>query len=292
MNIWIRRVGMLLLALAVIAGAIVATGLILGEQRKAKKINLVVAGVPLREDATSVERGTYLYGSRGCGDCHGSKGGGATLADDGKGLKLAGPNITQGNPRISAYLPIDWTRSIRHGVGADGRMLRLMPSEDYNRLTDDDLASVVAYLRQLPPQQGNEQGTLEYPLSARVIYGLGGIPEAYTKIDHTLAASKPVVAAVSVEHGHYIAQMCAGCHGALLQGGKIPGTPPDWPPAARLMPGKGSVMPNYASAESFVAMMKSGKRADGSNIAVMPFNSLKTMNDTDLKALHMYLSQL
>ncbi len=88
------------------------------------------------------------------------------------------------------------------------------------------------------------------------------------------------------------AQMCAGCHGAGLQGGKIAGAPPDWPAAARLAPGNNSVMPTYASSEAFVAMMRSGKRADGSAIAVMPFESLKTMNDTDLRALHMYLAQL
>lgn len=40
-----------------------------------------------------------------------------------------------------------------------------------------------------------------------------------------------------------------------------------------------------------VATIRSGKRPDGSAIAVMPFSSLKTMNDTDLRALHMYLAQ-
>ena len=39
-------------------------------------------------------------------------------------------------------------------------------------------------------------------------------------------------------------------------------------------------------------MMRSGKRADGSAIAVMPFASLKTMGETDLRALHLYLTQL
>ncbi len=105
-----------------------------------------------------------MFGSRGCAECHGANGGGATLVDDGKGLKLAGPNITAGLPRMAAYQPVDWVRSIRHGVGTDGHALRLMPSEDYNRLTDDDLASVVAYIRQLPPQSGREHGTIEHLL--------------------------------------------------------------------------------------------------------------------------------
>ncbi|TSA13721.1 MAG: cytochrome c [Betaproteobacteria bacterium] len=293
MNRWLKRGVLAVLILALGIGALIAAGLILGEQRIARRIDIVVAPVPLRDDAAAVERGRYLYQSRGCIDCHGANGGGATLAeDDAKGLKLAGPNLTAGNPRMASYQPVDWVRSVRHGVGTDGRALRLMPSEDYNRLTDDDLASIVAYVRQLAAQPGREQGVIRLPLPGRVMYGLGRIPEAVTKIDHSLPPAKPVAEGVSIEHGRYVAQMCAGCHGARLQGGNIAGAPPDWPPAARLAPGEGSAMPRYKDADAFVAMMRSGKRADGSAIAVMPFASLKTMSDTDLRALHLYLAQL
>lgn len=292
MKQWFKRGAMVALVLVLAFGVLVATGLILGEQRIARRIDIAVVPVALRDDAAAVERGRYLFGSRGCVDCHGANGGGATLADDGKGLRLAGPNLTAGNPRMATYQPVDWVRSIRHGVGADGRALRLMPSEDYNRLTDDDLASVVAYVRQLPAQTGNTQGTIELPLPGRVMYGLGQIPEAVTKIDHSLPPDQPVPEGVTLEHGRYVAQMCAGCHGAGLTGGRIAGAPPDWPAAARLAPGEGSVMPRYKDPEVFLAMMHSGKRADGSAVAVMPFASLKTMNDTDLRALHLYLAQL
>jgi mono/diheme cytochrome c family protein len=284
--------GIAVVLLALTVGGVVATGLVLGEQRAARRVTLDVPAVALRTDAAAIERGAYLYGSRGCADCHGASGAGATLADDGKGLLLAGPNLTAGNPRMAGYRPEDWVRSIRHGVGADGRVLRLMPSEDYNRLTDDDLASLVAYVRQLPAQPGREAGVVQLPLPGRVMYGFGAIPEAYTKIDHRLPAAKPVPEGVTVEHGRYVAQMCQGCHGATWVGGKIVGAPPDWPAAPRLAPGAGSAMPRYASADAFVAMMRSGRRADGSAIAVMPFSSLKTMNDTDLRALHLYLSRL
>jgi len=280
------------MVLALGLGALVVTGLILGERRAARHIDIPVVPVSLRDDAAAVERGRYLFNSRGCADCHGANGGGATLVDDGNGLKLAGPNITLGNPRLASYRPVDWVRSIRHGVGTDGRALRVMPSEDYNRLTDDDLASIVAYVRQLSPQSGREQGTIQLPLPGRVMYGLGGIPEAVTKIDHSLPPAKSIPEGVTVEHGRYVAQMCAGCHGASLLGGKIVGAPPDWPAAARLAPGEGSVMARYKDAEPFVAMMRSGKRADGSAIAVMPFTSLKTLSETDLRALHLYLTQL
>ncbi len=292
MNPWLKRGLALLLVLVLALAAVIGVGLIMGERRAARHVTVSVQPVALRDDATAVERGRYLFGSRGCVDCHGATGGGATLADDGKGLKLAGPNITAGNPRVASYQPVDWVRSIRHGVGSDGRVLRLMPSEDYNRLTDEDLAGIMAYVRQLAPQQGNEHGVIQLPLPGRVMYGLGQIPEAYARIDHGLPPATPVAEGVTVAHGRYVAQMCIGCHGDGLAGGPIVGAPPDWPPAARLAPGDTSVMPRYQDAEAFVAMMRSGKRADGSAIGVMPFDSLKTMNDTDLRALHMFLAQL
>jgi len=125
-----------------------------------------------------------------------------------------------------------------------------------------------------------------------VLYGFGAIPDAVDKIDHRLAPAMPVAEGVTVEHGRYVANMCLGCHGAQLEGGKIPGGPPDWPSAARLAPGEGSVMGRYADADAFLRMLKSGRRADGSTIAVMPFEALAAMSEVDARALHRYLTSL
>ncbi|WP_229256438.1 hypothetical protein [Duganella lactea] len=43
----------------------------------------------------------------------------------------------------------DWVRTLRHGVKPDGRPVQFMPSEDYNRLSDADTASLILYLQQL-----------------------------------------------------------------------------------------------------------------------------------------------
>ena len=68
---------------------------------------------------------------------------------------------------------------------------------------------------------------------------------------------------------------------------------PDWPPAARLAPGAGSVIATrYGDAETFVKMLKSGKRADGSVIAVMPFESLSALSDIDARALYLFLKSM
>ncbi len=66
---------------------------------------------------------------------------------------------------------------------------------------------------------------------------------------------------MTIDHGAYVANMCLGCHGAKLNGGKIPGGPPDWPPAANLTPGEGSVMTRYADADTFARLFQVGQPA-------------------------------
>jgi mono/diheme cytochrome c family protein len=189
---------------------------------------------------------------------------------------------------VARYTAQDWERIIRHGVRADGRAALVMPSEDYNRLTNADLAALVGYVRTLESRSGGEV-VMELPLPVKVLYGLGVIRDASEKIDHSLAPAQPVAAAVNAQHGAYVANMCIGCHGPGLSGGTIPGGPPDWPPAANLTPGPGSAMVRYPDANAFVTMLRAGKRPDGSTIAVMPFESLRELNDTDAQALYAFL---
>lgn len=280
--------GFALLGAAALAAAVAAVGVQLAERKAQRQVAVTVAAVAYRDDAASLERGRYLYASRGCADCHGADGSGRVFIDDGS-MKVAGPAISPGPGSVTAnYQGADWDRIIRHGVKGDGRPAFIMPSEDYNRFTDADLAALVAYLRQMPAVQG-KPAVIQLPLPVRVLYGLGAITDAAEKIDHRLAPSLPVAEGVTREHGKYVANACIGCHGAGLSGGKIPGTPPSWPDAANLTPGAGTVMGRYADASVFAKMMKTGKRPDGSVIAVMPFESLAQLSDVDLAAVHMYL---
>jgi mono/diheme cytochrome c family protein len=264
-----------------------AAGWKMADHRMARKIDVPLRTVAYVNDAQTLARGKYLYESRGCADCHGVNGGGRTFVNDGKGLHIAGPSITQGGV-TGNYKPEDWERIIRHGVKPDGRPAMIMPSEDYNRLTDADLAAIVAHVRALPPQPA-KAAIVELPPPVRILYGFGAIPDAASKIDHSLAPAEPVEAGVNVKHGAYVANMCIGCHGEHLSGGKIPGGPPDWPAASNITPGEGSAMTRYKTAPEFIAMLRSGKRPDGTPIKVMPFEALGKLNDVDAQALHAYL---
>lgn len=290
MKRWIKWTVTALAGLAVLAGGAAVLGNQMAERKMLRRIDIAVKPVAYPGDPQSLQRGKYLYESRGCTDCHGTDGGGREFVNDGQGLRVTGPNITPGGV-TSSYRPEDWVRTIRHGVKPNGQPTMIMPSEDYNRMTDQDLATMVAYLRSLPSRQGG--GTIvELPVPVRVLYGFGAIQDAADKIDHSLPPGQPVPEEVSARHGAYVAHMCRGCHGEQLSGGKIPGGPPDWPPAANITPGQGSAMGRYANAAQFTEMLRSGKRPDGTPIKVMTFESAARLSDVDAHALYEFLKTL
>lgn len=289
-KLWIKRLAIGVASLLVLAALVVVFGSLQGERKRQRQVAVTVQPVAWATDAEGLARGNYLYRSRGCTDCHGVDGAGREFVNDGKGMRISGPNITSGGP-VGRYTAEDWVRVLRHGVKPNGQPAFIMPSEDYNRFTDADIAALVGHLRTLAPRTGGA-AVVELPMLVKALYGLGAIQDAAEKIDHSLPPAQPVVAAVNVQHGAYVGNMCIGCHGPGLSGGRIPGGPPDWPAAANLTPGKGSSMPLYPDANTFVAMLRSGKRPDGSTIKVMPFESLRELNDTDAQALYAYLKTL
>jgi len=289
MNKWVKRTSILLVTLALAGVATAMVGKIMGENKMTRQITVAVAAVALNADAAHIEQGRYLFSTRGCAECHGANGAGKDVIKDGAMLVVS-PNITAGANSVTAgYRTEDWVRTLRHGVKPNGHPVMIMPSEDYNRLTDDDVASVIGYVKQLPPVAGRT-AVVQLPVPVKALYAFGAIRDAAEKIDHSLPASIPVASGVTPAHGAYVANTCLGCHGEHLSGGKIPGAPPAWPAAANLTPGKGSAMARYPSAEVFVAMLRSGRRPDGKTIStVMPFASLGAMNDTDVNALYAFL---
>ena len=291
MKLLVKVLGFTAVIIVLLVVAILVAAHLLSERKAHRKMDIKIA--PLAISNAAVEQGKYLFESRGCMECHGAGGKGRELINDPGGLYVRTPNITAGaNGTVKTYSVVDWVRTIRHGIKPNGEPLLIMPSEDYSRLTDADTASLIAYLRSLPPVDG-EPGVIRFPLIVKALYAFGAIQDAAEKIDHTQPAPAPVTVAATVEHGAYVATMCIGCHGPGLSGGKIPGGPPDWPPAANLTPGSSSKMSVYDTTEKFVAMMRTAKRPDGSEVSkVMPFDSLKRLTDIDLQALHAYLKTL
>ncbi len=241
-----------------------------------------------------LEHGEYLFKTRGCMECHGADGAGHVVIDDkGSGLFVRSPNITSGGASPArSYTDVDWVRALRHGVKPSGEPLLFMPSEDFARMTDADVAAIASYVRSLPPATTGAAEFGELPLPLKALYVFGAIKDAAEKIDHT-APPPQGVGDDPIARGEYVAQGCTGCHGEHFSGGKIPGAPPAWPSAADLTSAPGSAMSRYASVEQFKSMLRTGKRPDGSAVSeVMPFKSLAHMSDAEIDALFAFLKSL
>ncbi len=156
----------------------------------------------------SVERGEYLVqGPAACGNCHTPQGpDGLDLSNEFGGFMVEknemfeawAPNITPGG-RVAEWSDAELARAIREGIRPDGSVIGPpMPMLLYRGLSDDDLASIVLYLRTVAPSDmTTPASTYNIPL-----------PPAYgPPIDSVTAPER----GVSVEYGAYLAGPVAHC---------------------------------------------------------------------------------
>jgi mono/diheme cytochrome c family protein len=120
------------------------------------------------------------------------------------------------------------------------------------------------------------------------IVGFGSDALPAFRIDHQAPHQvEPPVEAASVEMGEHIVQVCRGCHGEHLSGGKIAGDP-NMPIVANITPHE-TGLKGWTEADFFRAL-REGKRKDGTDIKPqMPWKTYGQMNDVELKGLWAYL---
>lgn len=244
--------------------------------------------VALPSDPAALARGRHLAQTRGCNECHGKDYAGNKVIEDGAMGRVHGPNLTRGKGgRIATWTDTDWVRAIRHGVAPDGRALFLMPAEEYQFLSDDDLGALIAFLKSVPAVD-RDRVQIELGPVARVLVALEKIKLPASIIDHPNVKPAAVASGVTPEYGRYVAATCMGCHGPNLSGGKIDVGPPNWPEAANLTPHGSGNLAKWTEADFFQAM-RAGKRPDGTELnPVMP-RVFGQMDDTELKAIWAYL---
>ena len=240
-------------------------------------------------DSASIARGEHVMKALAkCADCHGADYGGSVLIDDKPIGRIVAPNITSGRGGVAAgWTDADYERAIRHGVTKDGRRLLLMPSHEYQLLSDEDVGVLIAYLKTVTPVDREMPAMALGPL-ARALYAGGKMPwfpaDAVTHRNEVVASVTPDS---TVEYGRYLATGgCSGCHGANYSGGPIAGAPPGWPQAANLTP-TGLAAYDY---DKFVTALTTGRRPDGSEInAIMPVQATKLMTPVEMTAVWKYL---
>ncbi len=277
----------LLVVLLVVGGTVFVLS-----QRKLQKTHGVEARpVPVSAAAEVLAHGRHLATTRGCADCHDANFAGRAVVEDPAVGRLHAPNLTRGQGGLPAdYTDADWVRAIRHGVARDGRALVLMPSLDYEGMSDQDLGALISYLKTVPPVD-RARGPVSFGPIGRMLLVKGDIKLAAEHIDHGAARPASVTPEISPAYGKYLAASCIGCHGTNFSGGPIAGAPPDWPHATNLTPGPGGAVTQWTE-ENFIAALRTQKRPDGSSLhPVMPA-AFGQMTDLELKALWSYLRTL
>jgi mono/diheme cytochrome c family protein len=255
-------------------------------------------------------RGKYLvHNVTGCLYCHsefdatgvlhtraGSEGSGHVWAAEGMPWLVA-PNITPDTETGAGSWSDDAiARAVREGIGHDGRTLfPMMPYENFRNMSDEDLASVIAYLRTLPAIRR------ERPRSA--------IPFPVNRLIN--AAPQPIAGPVPapdlsdpVARGRYLVTLgsCSDCHtpsddkgqpvpGMAFGGGftlKYEGRPSA--ASANLTPSPNGI-PYYTEA-LFVETIRTGRVRERQLSELMPWIFFRNMSDEDLKAIFAYLKTL
>lgn len=171
----------------------------------------------------SLERGKYLVeGPAGCGNCHtplGPEGPvmemnqAGRLVEETPGFTAIAPNITPGG-RVAEWTDAEFARAIREGVTPGGTRVigPPMPIALYRQLSDDDVMSIVMYMRGVPAV-ANDPGESVYNIPLPPSYG--------TPIGEVAHPEE----GVTVEYGEYLAgpvAHCVECHSPMGPMG------PDW----------------------------------------------------------------
>jgi len=236
----------------------------------------------------ALARGEHLIKTRvGCDGCHGADFGGKAIVDQAIVGYWAAPNLTNGEGGVTGgFSPADWDRAVRHGVRHTGQSSS-MPCEEFVNLSDHELSDIVAYIRSRPPVNRTIKPIRIGPVFSFIVgFGADALPAF--RIDHRAPHEvEPPVEAASVEMGEHIVQVCRGCHGEHLSGGKIAGDP-NMPIVANITPHE-TGLKGWTEADFFRAL-REGKRKDGTDIKPqMPWKTYGQMNDVELKGLWAYL---
>lgn len=214
----------------------------------------------------------------GCMECHGKGLQGGIVIDDPSLARLYAPNLT-----LIAAKATDQqlARAIRQGIRVDGRPLVLMPSSQYARLDDSQVAALIAAIRALPAGRAQTPPMRLGPI-ATIGLALGHFKTA-PELVASDAQDLPVDLGPKFAAGRRLVMVsCAECHGPALQGSELePGlTAPDLAIAA------GYDLPQ------FTHFMRTGIAAGNRHLPVMSERARGAFShytDDELAGIHAYL---
>jgi mono/diheme cytochrome c family protein len=252
-----------------------------------------------------LERGKYL--ASGCMYCHsphdwkapgtpilaGMEFSGEVEPYEGLPGRIVAPNLSPDKETgAGTWTDDQLARSIREGIGHDGRALfPLMPYQKFREFSDEDVASLVVYLRSLPAVHHELPETeIIFPVK----YLIRNVPEPLTS---PVADINP-----DADPQKYAAHMvniagCGDCHTSSVQGKEVPGMA--FAGGAPLIGPWGNVASanlttddtgiKHYTEDFFLQVIRTGMVNGQALSPVMPTMAYKYLNDADLKAIFHFL---
>ena len=254
-----------------------------------------------------MDRGRYLTeGILQCFMCHserdytlpgwppkkGMKGAGSVMRDL-PDYRMVAPNLTPDRTTGAGTWTDDmFARAIREGVGHDGRDLYpQMWYDAFKDLSDEDLASVVVYLRALP--------AVYHPLPKRKL--TTDQEKTTLRLPHPITEPVPQPdLSTPLKRGNYLMRIadCQGCHTAF----EAPANPGFFAGGNEVRFGKytafsANITPDpsgipYYNPELFIETMRTGKVRARELSGIMPWIVFRNLNDEDLKAIFTQIQAL
>ena len=206
------------------------------------------------------------------------------------------PNITpDAETGAGAWSDDQLARAIREGVGHDGRALfPFMPYPDLRALSDEDLASIIVYLRSLPPIRKQLPITqLIFPVN----YLIRSVPQPQNRPVPEPDLSTPE------KRGAYLVRIagCEDCHtpqdahgqplpGMEFAGGFVLDGPWGRVASANITPDASGI--SYYDTALFTQVMRTGFVKARQLNQIMPWHVFRGMTDEDLSSMFAYLQTL
>jgi mono/diheme cytochrome c family protein len=226
------------------------------------------------------KEGARLAQVLGCRGCHQDDLSGAVFMEQPNVLRLVAPNLTRVRDDYDAAA---WVRLMRTGTKADGTLAIGMPNAAHQRLTDREIADLVAYVRAAPRVDTAGLGTTRLWPLARL-----GMVTGKFRVE-TLAGDTPESPQVLAQRGtqdrgeHLAYIACSGCHGADLEGGDA--ATHHAPPL--------KVTKAY-DARSFARLLRTGTTLAGTDSATGMMSQVSrrhfsSLTDGEIADLHAYL---
>jgi cytochrome c553 len=190
-------------------------------QKLMTRYTIPVHPLAMAPTPSAANDGNRLAHVNGCFNCHGDQLTGRAVFTGWFGTRIVAPNLTRlARKETDAQL----AASIRYGVRPDSTSLIDMPSDEFIRSSDSDIAAIIAYLHILQ-EKPDTAGKTRWNFGGRAMLAVGLLPLEAEMVDKS--ARGPLQTPTSpIALGQYITQShCSICHGPDLSGDTTESSP-------------------------------------------------------------------